>query len=395
MSQQSAEAGQTTSPPPAPPAGDLRRLLVLAFVVPAAHYILLGALPVSLDEDGAGATTIGTVIGTYAFAAGLARLALGRWVDIVPYRVSFAGSSVALLAASALYVLGDSITMLYLARAVHGVSLGVFYSVAYGWLGANTPTDQRGKWFGIVGALTGLALVSMPFAGLALYYGQGIDAAYLVFGLLAALSLPLALGGRPSSTTDGTAISLPLLATAGATLILSTACIGALEAFMPLLAADFSDARVAGLYVAFGAALVVGRVVGGLFGDRVGHGVLASVSMAAVATAMAAVLISSTYWVLAVAAILTALGIGGATTNIFASASAQTPAERQGRMLALLSLVGDVGTGSGAALAGAISGGARNGIVLFVVVTSLGAATTALRLGRPSGHRRVEVGVGS
>jgi len=273
MSQQSADAGPMASTPPAPPPGDLRRLLVLAFVLPAAHYILLGALP---------------------------------------------------------------------------VSLGVFYSVAYGWLGANTPTDQRGKWFGIVGALTGLALVSMPFAGLALHFSQGIDTAYLVFGLLAALSLPLALGGRPLSTADGNVISLPLLAIAGATLILSTACTGALEAFMPLLAADFSAARVAGLYVAFGAALVVGRVIGGLFGDRVGHGLLASVSMAGVATAMAAVLIS---------------------------------------------LVGDVGTGSGAALAGAISGGARNGIVLFVVVTSLGAATTALRLGRPSGHRRLEVGV--
>ena len=254
-----------------PPPAQLRCLLALALLVPSAHYLLLGALPVSLDDSGRGATTIGAVIGTYAIAAGVSRLLFGGLVDTVRYRWSCLGFSTALFVAGLLYVRGTSLAGLYGARALHGVGLGVFYSVTYGWLGANTPSDQRGKWFGIVGALAGAALVLMPLTGLAIYFRFGIDTVYAVFAIMVALSFPLALGGRPVRTDEPSAIPAALVLTAGTTLLLTAACIGALEAFIPLLAADMTKSLVTWLYVAFGVSLIVGRIAGGLVGDRIGH----------------------------------------------------------------------------------------------------------------------------
>ena len=97
---------------------------------------------------------------------------------------------------------------------------------------------------------------------------------------------------------------------------------------------------------------------------------------------MVAVLISATSAILLGAAVLTAFGIGGATTNIFASVSTRTEADRQARVLTLLSLIGDIGTGFGAAIAGAVSDGSRNGILLFIIVAAGAAATASLSSSR-------------
>ena len=365
-----------------PSQSQLRRLLALALLVPSTHYLLLGALPVSLDDSGRSATTIGAIIGTYAISAGVSRLLFGGLVDVVRYRWSCLGFGTALFMAGLLYIWGTSLVALYGARVLHGVGLGVFYSVTYGWLGANTPPDQRGKWFGIVGAFAGAALVFTPLFGLAVYYRFGIGTVYAVFSMMAALSLPLALSGWPARTDKPSAIPASLVLTAGTTLLLTAACIGALEAFIPLLAADMAKSLVTWLYVAFGVALIVGRIVGGFAGDRTDHALLTTVSLLGVVGAMVAVLISTTAAVLLGAAVLTAFGIGGATTNIFASVSTHTEADRQARVLTLLSLIGDVGIGFGAALAGAVSGGNRKAILLFIIVAATAAATASLSTGR-------------
>ena len=355
----------------------LCRLLALALLVPSAHYLLLGALPVSLDDSGRSATTIGAVIGTYALAAGVSRLVFGGLVDIVRYRWSCLGFGAALLLAGLLYLSSTSLTVLYGARVLHGAGLGIFYSVTYGWLGATTPSDQRGRWFGIVGALAGAALVLMPLTGLAVYFRFGINTVYAFFTIMVALSLPLALSGRPVRTDRPSVIPAALLLTAGTTLLLTAACIGVLEAFIPLLAADMTKSLVTWLYVAFGVSLVAGRIAGGLAGDRMDHALLTTVSLLGVVGATAAVLISATSVILLGAAILTALGIGGATTNIFASVSTATGADRQARTLTLLSLIGDVGTGLGAAVAGAVSGGDRDTVLLFILAAAVAAAATS------------------
>ncbi|MDE0607161.1 MAG: MATE family efflux transporter [Acidimicrobiaceae bacterium] len=247
-----------------------------------------------------------------------------RWTREDREILRLAMPALAALIAEPLYILADTAVVgrlgttqlggLAVASSLLLIGYSVFIFLAYGTtatvarlLGAKEL--RRVAHHGIAGALAGVALVVMPPTGLAIYFRFGIDMVYAAFAVMVALSIPIALDGRPAGTSETSPMLGSLILISGSALILTSACIGALEAFMPLLAADVAQSLLTWLYIAFGLSLVVGRLAGGVLGDRIGHAPLSAVSLLGVAGAMAAVSVSAVHAVLLGAAIVTALGI--------------------------------------------------------------------------------------
>ncbi|MEO8395010.1 MAG: MFS transporter, partial [Chloroflexota bacterium] len=91
-----------------------------------------------------------------------------------------------------MFGIGGSLAVLFLARIIDGIT-GANFSVAFAYIADLTPPDERGKFFGWVGAIAGIGFIFGPAIGgllakidlsAPLYFAAAITFANLLFGLL-------------------------------------------------------------------------------------------------------------------------------------------------------------------------------------------------------------------
>ena len=123
------EAGQTHS--------GFLPLVSAMFLMSFSSFMLMGALPKSLLDNGAGALAIGVVMGGFGVSAALSRLFLGPAIDRLPYRLSLGLPALTLGAtwlAAAFLPVG---TALLVPRALQGAAVGYFNAAAFAWIAKN------------------------------------------------------------------------------------------------------------------------------------------------------------------------------------------------------------------------------------------------------------------
>ncbi|CQR63543.1 MFS transporter [Streptomyces leeuwenhoekii] len=161
---------QSTATDPAP-AGDRRRWFALAIVMTAAFMDLVDvtivniAIPSIQRNEGAGFGQIQWITAGYAlaFAAGL--ITGGRLGDIHGRKRIFLFGIGGFTIASALCGLAVNPEMLVASRILQGAMAALMVPQVLSIVHATFPAHERGKVFGLFGAIVGLGAVSGPLLG--------------------------------------------------------------------------------------------------------------------------------------------------------------------------------------------------------------------------------------
>ncbi|MGW0814200.1 MFS transporter [Streptomyces viridiviolaceus] len=162
---------ETSSPPARPVAGDRRRWFALAIVMTAAFMDLVDvtivniAIPSIRRDEGASFSQIQWITAGYAlaFAAGL--ITGGRLGDIHGRKRVFLVGIGGFTVASALCGLAVNPEMLIAARVLQGAMAALMVPQVLSIVHATFPAHERGKVFGLFGAIVGLGAVSGPLLG--------------------------------------------------------------------------------------------------------------------------------------------------------------------------------------------------------------------------------------
>ncbi|CAM5406531.1 MFS transporter [Streptomyces griseorubiginosus] len=162
---------ETTSTAVAPAAGDRRRWFALAIVMTAAFMDLVDvtivniAIPSIRQDAGASVSQIQWITAGYAlaFAAGL--ITGGRLGDIHGRKRLFLVGIGGFTLASALCGFAANPEMLVAARILQGGMAAMMVPQVLSIVHATFPAHERGKVFGLFGAVVGLGAVSGPLLG--------------------------------------------------------------------------------------------------------------------------------------------------------------------------------------------------------------------------------------
>ncbi|MEV5095822.1 MFS transporter [Streptomyces rochei] len=157
--------------PAAPAAGDRRRWYALAIVMTAAFMDLVDvtivniAIPSIRQDEGASFSQIQWITAGYAlaFAAGL--ITGGRLGDIHGRKRVFLVGVGGFTVASALCGLAVNPEMLVASRILQGAMAALMVPQVLSIVHATFPAHERGKVFGLFGAIVGLGAVSGPLLG--------------------------------------------------------------------------------------------------------------------------------------------------------------------------------------------------------------------------------------
>src|SRR5215212_4794301 len=170
-------------------------LMVMAFLNTIGVGIFLPVLAFIVQEyvrdQNSLAIAVGWLASVYAICQFIAAPGLGALSDRYGRRpillICLLGSAVGYL----LLGIGGALWVLILGRIIDGLT-GANFSVVFAYIADVTPTDERGKYFGLVGAISGIAFILGPAIGglvaklgisAPLYLAAAVTFANVIFGL--------------------------------------------------------------------------------------------------------------------------------------------------------------------------------------------------------------------
>jgi len=160
----------------------------MGLITPVAPYFIAPYV----NDPAAIGITLGWLTSIYAICQFLAAPGLGVLSDRFGRRpillICVAGSAVGYL----LLGVGGALWVLFLGRIIDGLT-GANFSVAFAYIADVTEPDQRAKYFGLTGAISGIGMILGPTIGgllarfgytAPLYAAAAITVANLIFGLI-------------------------------------------------------------------------------------------------------------------------------------------------------------------------------------------------------------------
>ncbi|MFE7661571.1 MFS transporter [Streptomyces celluloflavus] len=189
----------TTTAPSAPPeAADRRRWIALAIVLTASFMDLVDATIVNIAipsirrDTGASFTALQWVTAAYALAFAIGLITGGRLGDIFGRKRLFLLGMGGFTLASVLCGFAASPGMLIGARVVQGAMAALMVPQVLAIIHVSFPAHERGKVFGMFGAVIGLGAVCGPLIGALLTEGDLFGLAWRPIFLI---NLPVGLAG--------------------------------------------------------------------------------------------------------------------------------------------------------------------------------------------------------
>ncbi|WP_437621586.1 MFS transporter [Sorangium sp. So ce1151] len=132
------------------------------------------------------ASAVGLLSASYSLCAFFSAPALGALSDATGRRPVLLLSLVGSAAGYALFGFADALPLLFLGRAIDGLTAGNVGTL-FAYLGDTSPPEQRARYFGRIGAMFGAGLIAGPaLGGLALRLG--LKAPFFLAALLTALN---------------------------------------------------------------------------------------------------------------------------------------------------------------------------------------------------------------
>jgi len=362
-----------------------------------AGFVVIGAalpvLPLHVNQDlGFGTLVVGLVAGAQFAASVATRIWSGSYSDAHGGKRSVLLGLVAAVVAGLLYLLSlvlahspmISVVILLIGRAVLGGAESFIITGGVSWGLAMVDSSHAGKVIAWVGTAMFAALVFSGPLGTMLFAAHGFAA----IGLMTAL-LPLALllvllrapnPPRVSVRTKSTlrdvigAVWLPGLGAA-----LSSIGYCAILAFSSLLYADHGWRPVWLAFTAFGAALIVARLIFGHLPDKLGGAKIASVFVLVQSAGLTLMGFASNSIMASTGAALAGLGYSLVYPGLGVEAVRGTSAENRGLAMGIYTVFLDIAMAVGSPALGWIAD--PHGLnAVFLVSAAVTLCTTAVAL---------------
>lgn len=323
-------------------------VLALAAIHHGSFCLLIAALPAAMLAQHASTVEVGTAVGAFGAGAILTRVTCFRFMDSLSLVRLFRLSGLLLVLSCFGYLMLGENLLVVLPRMSHGAAFALFSTAVGLWIGEAIPERRRGRARGLEGGLVGVWVVLGPVAGLALLDQGGLRLLYGVMSVVALFALlpPANIGARvPMPPPGGTKPNLrePIFV-----LLLAGVAMGTLQAFLPLLAAWKQMHSLTGIFVAFGLALIVGRLGGGWWSDAIGRLRVIRIAAAAVAASLVLQKFAPGGPPLLAVCVMFGLAIGALTTATLALVTDRVSGRPDaGRWLSTASLCWELGVATG------------------------------------------------
>ncbi|MEC4986606.1 MAG: MFS transporter [Oscillatoria sp. PMC 1068.18] len=330
---------------------------------------MLPILPLYIEDLGASPEQVGFVIGCFAIGLLLSRVWLGNLADRHSRKiVVLIGTGVAAIAPFG-YVFFQSIPLLMVTRAFHGISIAAF-TTAYSALVVDlSPVKQRGELLGYMSLVIPLGMASGPALGGFLQGSLGYKPLFVIAAVLGAIAFLLTTQiredrrihqGNFSSESQSQLSHLwellasPRIRIITLVLFLFGVIFGIIVAYLPSFVRDAQVEINAGWYYSAAAiASFIARLVTGRASDRYGRGLFISLSLLSLALSMFLLAIADSANAFLISAIFEGTGAGTLMPMAIAVLSDRSAADERA-MVYSLSIGGfDLGTALGGPLLGA------------------------------------------
>jgi MFS family permease len=177
-------------------------IMLPMFLASVDATIVAAALP-AIAADMGEVERVSWVVVAFLVAATIAAPVYGKLGDAVGRRRMLLVALAMNLAAYVVCAMATSVTMLVLARILHGLGAGGLMTLAHALIGESVPPRERGRYQGYNASVYVSASMFGPVAGGWLTQHWGWQAVFLVNIPLCLLAIALAFRLKPSSPTGG------------------------------------------------------------------------------------------------------------------------------------------------------------------------------------------------
>ena len=377
----------------------IRQLVGLAIgsaLVPLNSTMIAVALPDVADDFGIGSGSAGLLVTIYLVVMLVGQPMLGRLIDVVGARRALHWTLIGFIAVSVATSLAPTFPLLVSGRAAQAIFGAALMPSSQALLRSLSDPAQRGRSFGMLGSFIGAGAALGPvFGGLAVALGgwRGIfliNVPIAAAALWAVADLPRP-SGRPVTVPGAPGLSHVLrqrtFTAAFLTQATTTLSQYSLLLVVPIVldARGWSSAEIGTALTALTAGMVLMGPVGGRFGDRTGRRlpVVIGVSVAALATVLAALVVDDSSAGLVAAITIFGFGLGFAVPSVQTVALEAVPEEFAGSAAGILSMSRYMGSIPASILFSLLvseGGDGSRGLVAIASVAMLVAVSTAAML---------------
>jgi MFS family permease len=354
-------------------------LLGLGALDAAGYSIIVPVAPAIAEATGAGPTTIGLLVAS--FAAGMvAGFALAAWgVTRHGSRVVLALSLVLVALGALGFVVGDSLSIYFPSRLLMGLGSGGV------WIGVTF--DTLARWPGQEYLCVSRIFAAYSFGGVigpALGAFGGVRGPFLAYLAMLLAALPFVLVVAPPARRRVFAADREVLRSRGfklasAAILFAVLALGVFEGVLPLHFAERLDqTEIAAFYVAASVVVAVSAALAG--GLRPRPLLVAAVVLATLGIALAGAAVEVPLWLIAL--LIAAVGIGVGNTGSIGVLVETVRAERIVTAMVIWSQLGIVGYLLGPLLGGVIADEVGFAYVGLIPAVAGGVVLLALLAGR-------------
>ena len=355
---------------------DFVLLFISSFFFLGSLFLLIPVLPLYM-KDVAGATTtqVGLLMGTITVSSLIARPYIGRRADISGRRPLLVLGTIDFVIAPLLYIVAHNMVTLPFVLAFHGLGVACFHTASLVFIGDIAPSLHRGKsqaWFQ---TSFNMAIMVAPPLGKFLADRFGYNVVFAAASLAAAVSFLVVLRISESKVPQIEGVPMHshvrhnrrLIVFVSIAVFAGTATLGAVEAFLPLLAKAEGIGQFALFFTIYAFLLIWIRVLGGSIPDRLGRRWTVTLGLLALSGSMVVLSVTGSFPVLCVAAALFGLGFAFHSPALSALIMDHVPKEELGGAFGIYTAAFEGGVTFGAVAMGPIISSLGYGSAFLII----------------------------
>lgn len=351
-------------------------------------FLLVPVLPLYVTSVGGTEAEVGLVIGAFTVSALVMRLVVGRWLDQGGQRRRLLWAGIGVFFVAALfYPVARAATPLIGLRFFHGTGMAAFGTTSTALIADSVPATRLGEAMGYFGLASTLAIAISPALGFAVYEAGGFLTAFVVSGVLVALTALVGLGVTEPPARPPKQVAWIALFNRRAWLPFVLAiCVslgsGVIIPFLPLLVADRGIGNAGLYFTVYSGVVLIVRVFAGRISDRAGRGAVIVPGLAVMSVSLVLLAIAETPFLFWASAVLFGLGFGGASPALMALAVEIVPPSERGSAVATYSAGFELGIGLGSIALGPVLQAAGFLVTFLIAAAGPGIGTVVYLTGK-------------
>ncbi|MDO7786623.1 MFS transporter [Desulforamulus aquiferis] len=327
-------------------------------------YFLLPTLPIFVTNVLQGnESNVGYIVGVLTITAVLVRPISGYMLDTVGRKSIIIFALLAFVLTTLAYNLVTSLVMLFMLRAIHGLSWG-FATTGAGTIASDiVPASRRGEGMGYYGLANTLAMAVGPILSLFILARFGFHTLFTAGSVIAALGLVCVLTIKVSEDNlvkKKTKLTLnsffePRVYSLSLVMFFVTFTYGAIVSFITLYAKELSISNAGIFFLIYGISLLIVRPYAGKVFDAHGPNRIMAIGFLGMAISFILLFLAKGYLFFILSAVTMGIGFGIVQPTIQAMAINRVEPYRRGAATGTILTALDLGIGLGSMLLGVVS----------------------------------------